>query len=134
MKDFLLSQESINNLMQMYAENNQDMWKTACDYLKLGNNVQKMLRLMPKYHKNVRIGRNVRSASSIIMVELVRVISTDYLNTGVEIVDSTNALQSMEFLNNDEIDLSSEIFLTPDDSSSVMIMPMIIFGRGITPS
>ena len=117
MTDFQLTQKSVNALMGKYVANNQNVWQAACDFLKIGSNFQQMVKIMPKYNKNVRMGRNVRSASSMVISELFSIISLKYLNTGVEIIDSTNDLQSMELLKDDIVDLSSETFLIPDDTT-----------------
>ena len=76
--------------MGKYVANNQNVWQAACDFLKIGSNFQQMVKIMPKYNKNVRMGRNVRSTSSMVISELFSIISLKYLNTGVEIIDSTN--------------------------------------------
>eukprot|EP00944_MAST-04C_sp_MAST-4C-sp1_P009269 g9269.t1 len=109
------NQGLVSALLAIETVNNKS--DTACDYLKLGDSLQQMLRIIPYYSSKIRIGRNTRSASSIIMSELLSIISIDYLNTNVDIVDSTNYLQSMESLKDDKVDLSSEIMLTPDDAA-----------------
>ena len=123
LENFKISETQIENLLSSYSNLKEDTFETACQFLKDDANLQPILQMIPKGKqaepKILRIARNNESISSVVISKVIEIMSEEYLETKVDIVDTSSDAESMDRLIGDKIDLISEIFLNEQQSPEI---------------
>ena len=122
LKKFKISETQIDNLLSSYGNLKEDTFETACQFLKDETNLQPILQMIPEEQQSepiLQIARNNESISSVVISKVIQIMSEEYFETKVHIVDTSSDAESMDRLIGDKIDVISEIFLNEQKSPEI---------------